>query len=59
MFRGLLALAVSILFAIGPASAQERWILLGSHEIDPSANEVLIDLDVTRPVKQLFERCGH
>ena len=35
------------------ASAQDRWVLLASRDIEPVEGEASIDLDATQPVKQL------
>ena len=53
MFRGLLVLAIGLLVPLWSVSAQDRWVLLGSRDIEPSASEASIDLDAAHPVKQL------
>ena len=54
MFRGLVALALGLLLLpIWSASAQDRWVLLASRDIELSAGETAIDLDAAKPVKHL------
>ena len=53
MLRGLVALALGLLAQVCSASAQDRWLLLASRDLELSASEALIDLDAALPVKQL------
>ena len=51
--RGRLVLVIALLVPLWSVSAEDRWVLLGSRDIELSASEASIDLDAAHPVKQL------
>ena len=53
MLRGLVALGLGLLAHVCPASAQDRWLLLASRDIELNAGEASFDLDAAQPIKQV------